>query len=288
MPKPMVCRIKMRRANETKHFCLPLSYGIFRIMKDYLANHWDNILRLNGLDDFDVLWNMALSPVDRLNRRGIGWSSVSRLELKDDEGRPVAVFLKRQENYKFRSLIFPVFKIASFEREMRNLTRFREKDIPAAEPVYFAKRRVKGDLRAILIVASLDGYMDLNQCLELIQKDQTGFRKKDRLIKALADVLRRMHQKGFLHGAMFGKHVFVKGNDDFSVIDVRLIDLEFVRRHPDRALKDLSRLYMRTVDRNTHDCIRFLKYYMQQESANSEVRKMVSRIRKRVERKREA
>lgn len=271
----------------TMDFCLSLSYGIFSVMKDYLAKHWDNLLRFNGLDDFEALWDLALSPVDRLNRRGIGWSSVSRLELKDDEGRPVVVFLKRQENYKFRSLIFPAFKITSFEREMRNLARFRKKDIPAAEPVYFAKRRVKGHLRAILIMASLDGYLDLNQCLEMIQKDQNGFRKKDRLIKALANVLRRMHQKGFLHGAMFGKHVFVKGSDDFSIIDVRLIDLEFVRRHPNRVLKDLSRLYMRTIDRNTHDCIRFLKYYTQQESVNQQVRKLAGRIRKRVERKRE-
>jgi hypothetical protein len=265
---------------------LHLSYVISIVMKDFLAKNWDCLLRLNGLDNFNVLWDIALSPVDRLNRRGSGWSSVSRLELKNHEGRPVAVFLKRQENYKFRSLIFPTVKVSSFEREMRNLTRFRKKNIPVAEPVYFAARRVKGNLRAILIVASLDGYVDLNQCLKGIQKNPTGFKKKDRLIKALADVLRQMHQSGFLHGAMFGKHLFVKGNDDFSVIDVRLIDLEFVRWHPNRVLKDLSRLYMRTVDRNTHDCIRFLKYYMQQGSVNPGVRKMVNRIRDRVNRKR--
>ena len=255
-------------------------------MKDYRAKNWDNLLRLNGLDDFDALWNIALPPVDRLNRRDNGWSSVSRLDLKNSDGQCVGVFLKRQENYKFRSLIFPAFKVASFEREMRNLKRFRKKNIPVAEPVYFAKRRVNGKLRAILIVARLEGYLDLNHFMEGMRKNQTGFKKKDRLIKALADVLRRMHQHGFLHGAMFGKHVFVKGNEDFSVIEVRLIDLEFVRRHPNRVLKDLSRLYLRTVDRNIHDCLRFLKYYMKQETVSPEVQKMFHRIRKRVEKKR--
>jgi hypothetical protein len=255
-------------------------------MKDYMAKHWQSILHANGLGNFDALWEIALSPVDRTNRRGKGFSSVSRLTLDRPDGGTATVYVKRQENYRFRSLIFPIVKVASLEREMRNLKRFNKRALPVAEPVFFAERRAAGNLRAILIVADLDGYLDLNYWLEILHgAKRKSFKKKDRLIKALADVLRRMHQNGFLHGAMFGKHVFIKGNDDFSVIDVRLIDLEFARRHPNRMLKDLSRLYMRTIHRNTHDCIRFLKYYLQEDRITPNLRRMVYRISKRVERK---
>jgi hypothetical protein len=136
-----------------------------------------------------------------------------------------------------------------------------------------------------LMIENLDGYDDLDQFLEKMKQKGVPVKNKKRLTLALAEVVRRLHKSGYLHGALFGKHIFVRGNEDFSDIDVRLIDLEYVRWHPNRVLKDLSRLYMRIPGLTTHDAMRFLKNYLKEDGMTSRVRRAAAKITRRVERK---
>jgi tRNA A-37 threonylcarbamoyl transferase component Bud32 len=259
------------------------------MMKYFLAENWHGILTFNGLDDFDRLWELDLEKVDRPNIGHGGWSSVSRLVLDLSDGGKRTVYLKRQENYKFRSLVFPLLKVASFEREMRRFIQFSQKGIPVSNPVYYEKKRIKGKLRAILMIENLDGYQDLDRCLNNPQGNGMSFIKRKRLIEATATVIRRLHETGFQHGMLFGKHIFIKGNADFSEIDIRLIDLEFARWHPNRVIKDLTRLYKRinraVPDLPNHNYIRFIKAYRQEEKLTAGTRKIIKRIQTRINKK---
>jgi len=258
-------------------------------MKYFLAAEWQSILKFNGLDDFDALWGLDIEQVDKPNQGHGGWSTVSKLVLRHPDGKKSIAYLKRQENYKFRSLVFPLVKVASFDREMRRFLQLRKKGIPLSNPIYYEKRRVGRDTRAILLIENLDGYRDLNQCLRDFKVEGCSFKKKKRLIEATATVIRCLHKTGYQHGMLFGKHIFVKGNSDFSTIDVRLIDLEFVRWHPNRIMKDLTRLYKR-IHRAApytpaHDYIRFLKVYMQEEQMTRKTRKISRKIQNRLKKK---
>lgn len=255
-------------------------------MKFYMAEGWRTLLAHNRLDQFDAVWAVEIDPVDRPNVGHGGWSTVGRLALKRPGGGVVTVYLKRQENYKFRSLVFPLVRVASLDREMRRFFRLAKQGIPVSTPVYYEKRRIHGNTRAVLMIENLDGYRDLDRCLADLEKEGRPFLKKKRLIKAVAGVIRRLHETGFQHGMLFGKHIFIKGNADFSQIDVRLIDLEFARRHPNRVAKDLSRLYKR-ISRKApgvpvHDYIRFAKDYMQADTVTPRVRRIVKKIQRRL------
>ena len=258
-------------------------------MKYFLAEKYHSILKFNGLDGFDTLWHLDLEQVDKPNKGHGGWSTVSRLVLCHPDGKKKTYYLKRQENYKFHSLVFPLMKVASFDREIRRFFQLAKKGIPVSTPVYYEKRRAGGDTRAILMIENLDGYRDLNHCLRDLKNEERTFFKKKRLIKAVATVIRRLHKTGYQHGMLFGKHIFIKGNSDFSTIDVRLIDLEFVRWHPNRVIKDLSRLYknITRIAPHTppHDYIRFLKCYMQEETQTPETRRIIAKIQNRIEKK---
>ena len=68
-------------------------------MKDFLNQRWADVLRNNGLTDFDALWNLDIGWFEAPNRRRGGWSGVSRCELSVPAQASAGVFLKRQENH---------------------------------------------------------------------------------------------------------------------------------------------------------------------------------------------
>ena len=196
-----------------------------------------------------------------------------------------SIYIKRQENYTLHSLVFPLKKVMSLEREMKCFLKFLKHDIPVPEPIYYEKKRVGRDTRAILIIKNLDGYEDLNRYIKRMQEKGISPGTKRRVIASLAEVIKRMHGSGYLHGALFGKHIFVRENEDGSDVDVRLIDLEFVRWHPNRMQKDLSRLYRRLPGFKTQDAVRFLMNYLGEERITPRVRRTAEKIRRRLEKK---
>lgn len=255
-------------------------------MKKYSAENWRDILQRNQLNKFEDIWELNLKQVDVPNKKGKGWSAVSRMVLELPDGTSKIVFLKRQENYKLHSLVFPLFKVMSFEREIKCFLKFLNHGIPIPEPIYFEKKRVGKDTRAVLMIDNLDGYSDLTHWLGWINGRRMTVSQKIKLYTAIADLIRHMHQSGYLHGALFEKHIFIKANEDLSNIDVRLIDLENVRWHPNRVLRDLSRLYMRLFYMvNRHDAMRFLKIYLKEEDMTPQVKETARKIMTRVEKK---
>ena len=63
---------------------------------------------------FEALWSCQMTLVDDINHRQQGWSQVGKVGLLSDDGSTAAVpaYLKRQQNYRTRTLLHPIKGIA--------------------------------------------------------------------------------------------------------------------------------------------------------------------------------
>lgn len=249
--------------------------------KIFWAKNFQSILRGNGLHSFDALWGLDIGPVENPNRRRGGHSFVGRMALETPDGSPMAVFLKRQENDMARTLM-PPFKIPSYERELKNILRFEKMDIPVVAPMFFEKQKRGNNVRAILMTKALEGYRSFESCLKGPENSHISVIEKERLFSNVALLIRQIHQKGFEHGALFGKHIYIRTNRAKDEMDIRFLDLEMARRHPNRMLRDLTRLYHRTSGWNEENYLLFLSSYLKETGGRSDPEKLWKRIGKRI------
>lgn len=245
-------------------------------MKDYITPEWQHIQKFNDLNGFNDLWELKADWFEPPNERRGGWSGVARVELDLPGGAKEVVFLKRQENHTRRTLRNPIFGEPTFAGEIKNILLLWQAGVPTIEPLYYGQRKIEGKWRAILVTRELSGYRPLNVAIG--EWEEQGWGKsvatRRKLIAALADVIRRMHEKKLVHNALHPKHVFVRLVEGRSP-EVALIDLEKMRRtiSVKRAmLRDLDSLNRRTFVLNNMDRLRFLKSYLNSRKLNSEGR----------------
>jgi hypothetical protein len=234
-------------------------------MEDFLNDEWRAALAHNGLDDFDRLWGLQLPWFEAPNQRRGGWSGVSRYEFVGAAGERRCVFLKRQENHKTFSWRHPLKGIPTFLREFRLILRYRAKDIPSLEPVYFAMRDCAGGHRAILATAELQGFAPLDGYVaawERTGRPAGALRRK--LLRAVAMLTRQLHAGHIQHNCYYPKHVFVRiGADD--AVEARVIDLEKSRWRPFSifcTLRDLDTLNRHSAEWRRGERLLFLKAYL--------------------------
>lgn len=234
-------------------------------MKDFLNQNWADILRHNGLADFDALWNLEAGWFETPNRRRGGWSGVSRCELSVPHQETRGVFLKRQENHKTFSWRHPINGIPTFLREFRLIMHYKACGIPALEPVYFALRAVAGGHRAILMTEELSGFTSLESEVRVWMKN--GFppaTARRQYLQAVADLSRRIHASKIQHNCYYPKHIFVRMTPE-AVVEARVIDLEKSRRRSlslPCTLRDLDTLNRHAPEWSRGDRLRFLKSYL--------------------------
>ena len=234
-------------------------------MKDFISPRWHQILADEGLCDFNAFWNLQLNQLDRPNtgRGSGGWSAVSLLSLGLGEGHEKHLIIKRQQSHKSRSIRHPFCGVPTFEKEFRNIVYYKQLGIPTIEPVYFAQRHTQEGTQAVLVTEYLEGYRSLAELKALWQKNGHPSRVElNRLIKALASLIAKLHSKGLQHNSLYPKHLFIKqeGNN----IQVRLIDLETTKRRPFgnwRRIRDLESLLRRARGWSRIDRLRFYKIY---------------------------
>lgn len=196
-------------------------------MDAYVNEDWRDVLAWNGLADFDALWRKDAGRwYEPPNRRRGGWSGVVKTALPTRDGQQAWVFIKRQENHAYRSIRHGFWRAATFEREFFNIQRFRRWGIPTLEPVFFQQQRVDGKLRAILVTASLEGYVPLDD--PVLHPDRLSPAERGRLFTAVGGVVSALHARSLQHGSLYAKHILVRKGD--AAFDARLIDLEKVRR----------------------------------------------------------
>jgi hypothetical protein len=253
-------------------------------MKDYCPEKWLTILRHNDLDSFDQLWSLDVEWFEPPNQRRGGWSGVSRCELDLPDGGKIAIFLKRQENHITRTVLHP-FGMSTFVREIQNILRFKKASIPALEPVYFAVRKVDGNLRAILCSAALVGYEPLENLVERWSTEGWPDRKnRQRLMGAVASVMSRMHDHKIQHNCFYPKHIFISFTD--AEIKVRIIDLEkakvkILRRFA--SFRDLYALNRHARYWSRTDRLRFLLIYLGRKSLDRDAKELWRKIATRTE-----
>lgn len=253
-------------------------------MKDYFPDKWRQILRHNHLDTFESLWELEAGWFEPPNKRRGGWSGVSRCELELPGGGKTAVFLKRQENHITRTLQHP-FGMPTFLREMANILLFKQAGVPALEPVFFAVRKVDGDLRAILCTEALDNYEPLEKLVSRWSEQGWPERaERRRLMQAVAQVMRQMHARKIQHNCFYPKHIFVRF--DGAQINVRIIDLEkakvrIVRRFA--AFRDLYTLNRHSQSWPRTERLMFFLMYLGLQRLNQDAKKLWRSIARRTE-----
>ncbi len=192
------------------------------------------LLEYNGLDSFESLWEVELDWFEEPNHRRHGWSGVSQHVLKRPEGGSLTVFIKRQQNHNFKSLLHPMRGLPTTYREYRNLCRLKKYGIPCPDLIFYGHRNAGGQWQAILMTRSLDGYKSLEDSLSSIEQDDVDARRA--LLASVAQTLSRMHGHYLRHSCLYAKHIFVRGKncdssnrDGICEFDSVVIDLEKMR-----------------------------------------------------------
>lgn len=248
--------------------------------RDYVSPEWREILSANGVNDFDKLWPVAEDAwFEPPNHARGGWSGVTRQVLRMPDGTEAGIFVKRQENHTYRSWRKLFRPAATLEREFRNCLRFRELCIPSMEPIYYAERRVEGELRAILVTRELEGYRSLDHAAFRPLQKIAGS-ERHQLITSLAGIIRRMHAHRFQHTCLYPKHLFVKRNPDGS-LDARFIDLEKTRWTLFRTLaarRDLNSLSRHAEGWSRTDRLRFFLAYREEKKLSPVSKRLLKAI----------
>jgi len=252
-------------------------------MNDFLADSARTLFARHRLDNFAALWALELDSVDTPNTGRGGWSSVSRLELRDAAGQTHAFYLKRQIGHLSRSLRKP-FGEATFSREFRNIRRYQDDRVPALEAVFFGERRIGGKACAMLVTRALDDHRPLDHWLADWPTLPRATRRA--IIDAVATLVGTLHGAGHLHNCLYPKHVFVRL--DANAASARLIDLEKTRSlhfgARDRA-RDLDALNRHTHGLGATERLRFLLRYLGRDRMDSPGARLARRILQRHVRK---
>ncbi|RKQ96323.1 lipopolysaccharide kinase (Kdo/WaaP) family protein [Kushneria sinocarnis] len=247
-------------------------------MKKFVAPQYHPLLKQHGLDDFEALWALDLTPVDAPNLERGGHSEVVVLTL-ETSGAPQRFFLKRQTNHLGRSLHRPLGE-PTFAREMRNIRTFERLEIPALSAAWYGEHHRNGDWRAILMTPALDEYRDMMQWHQ--QWASLPLATRDAVIDSCASLLRRLHQRRWRHGSLYAKHVFLRPEQSRpEAPEARFIDLEKSRpliNGRRERLRDLELFGRRLSQWDDETWRRFLARYLASSSDSRIVGNWLQRL----------
>jgi len=240
---------------------------------------WQSVIKAIGIGDFESVWNFHLERVDHPNKGRGGWSEVCYYQLPDPVFDVKALYIKRQQDFCFVDWRRPFKGLPTFQREYRNLVWCLERGLPVVKPVAFGVRDEKGHRQAVLITQALDDYFSLDNDQEIAT---LGVRQRRMVIRAVANVIKRLHESGIQHGCLYPKHIFINRQKlDEDIVDVRLIDME--KASPlsiwnKGVMRDLDTLSRRAYGWPNRDRLCFLKHYCDSDHAlmRSYIRKLVS------------
>lgn len=195
-----------------------------------------------GENTFDKVWNWPREWVEPINERRGGWSGVTKHQLKNTNGNSLTVYLKRQENQTRRARASFYRPRPSFWFEYNSLSKVNSTQPIGPKLLCYSQRSFHGDLQAILVSASLEGYLNLEEILNT----PTLTPRYEEFLRSAGKVIRALHQLNLVHGALYTKHIFL----DTESAHCQLIDFEktyrpfFMRR---AQKQDIDRLFRRST-----------------------------------------
>ena len=211
-----------------------------------------DLLQRNGLDGFETIWSLDAPWVEEPNFRRRGWSGVCRLTLSESAGQPVVIYLKRQENHGYRSLLSPWRLRPTAFREYKRLRDMHAAAVAAPEVLYYGERHTGKALQAILMTREVPQSIAFEDYLHLSDKRPSS--EVRQVLQDTAGLIGRLHRHRLQHCALYGKHVLISGYRSGTPTSAHpeqrltpyLIDVEKSRRRPLRmaiALRDLNQFF---------------------------------------------
>lgn len=218
------------------------------------------LLISHNFASFDALWNYQGDWFETPNTERGGWSGVNYIELADDNGNAHGFYLKRQQGHNRRTWRHPIKGESTFVREYRILQHLNTGNVKTPTLVFFASINDK----AILLTAALTDYVSVDVWFKNNRLISANHKKK--LIAAVANAVRDLHQAGVLHRSLYTKHLFVKKTSHLvdNDFEVAVIDFEKSRTSTCIAwykLSDLITLNYRTPELSRADKLYFFKQY---------------------------
>lgn len=232
-------------------------------MKAYIAPSYSELLSRTGFDAFPRFWELPYSWVEDPNRRREGWSGASFHTITDPgTGDVISIFVKRQENHNYKSLLHPFRGMPTFYREFRSIRYMEQIGVPTAQLIYYGFRRLNHDFQSVLVTTALTGYTDLDT---LFEDHSLNHDLRTAILNRIADMVWLMHDHGRQHRHLNGKHILVKleGTDSF---DIRLIDLEQMKRilQPENAMaRDLEKFVRHTPTLSREEHSQLVQHYLE-------------------------
>lgn len=242
-------------------------------MRDFISPAHAGSLRSASLDSFDTLWRLELDAVDVPNAVDGGWSSVYRLDIGG-----VGYYLKRQSNYMSRSWHHP-FGEPTFAAEFRNIRRYQRKHIPTLEAAFFAQRRTRGAVNAVLLTRALDDWQDLSSLLSRWPDLEMASRQA--VLTSCGRLARQLHGAGEVHGCFYPKHIFLR--EHLGAYEACLIDLEKTRLLLGRRdrIRDLEALARRAELWSEEELRCLLASYLDENADSRAIETWLRRIKAR-------
>lgn len=242
-------------------------------------------LEINQLADFASLWTLDGDWFEKPNTRGQGFSGVVTRVLKSEAGQLKRVFIKKQEDHTTRSLAHPIKGIPTFKWECTNIVSLSALGVPTIELLYFGTAEHKGRQRAILVSHALDEFTPVDEWFRQA-RSQVSDATAHAVLRALVAAIKSIHQAGYRHGCLYGKHIFIRvveGDILDDQIEVRMLDFEkahrsaFLRR---AILKDLSQFVRHCEKLTAADLEYFLAQYFDQPHSLRTRRLLINEIGK--------
>lgn len=212
-----------------------------------------------GLNTFAAFWAKKIDWFEEPNVRRGGWSGVGKMDIVDQDGNILPVFVKKQLNHGRPTLRHPIKGEPTFRREFANLRFLAEKNFLAPEVVFYAESTVDAQPSAVLVTRSLEGFLPLDVTLKNKALHQKMF------VEKIALEVRRFHDLGMVHRALYPKHIFVNVAQDVQVATIDMEKARHVKLPFYATFFDLAALNRHTKDVRKTLRMRFFLTYMKAE-----------------------
>lgn len=201
-------------------------------------------LKREGLDT--VYGAFAHKGGQELVKKGLGHRSRTRLSITDDAGQKHELYMKRYGPdplvARLRRWFTYGWGCSAGGIEVENIRAARRAGVGTMREVIFGEEPNKpGPPRSYLVVTAVPGDA-LERCFRQFQQDHAA--DVEAFTRDLADLVRRLHDAGYVHRDLYASHVFLDCLADR--VQLHLIDLARMFRPRWRAFrwraKDLAQL----------------------------------------------
>jgi len=259
--------------------------GLTRVGDLYLAPSASQALRAAGLTTPEEFRSAV--EESQLVTRGDDVTLIRRIERNAGD-RNLVAYLKWYAPLPWHRRAFRRLRgraVSGALAELHHINRLRQSGIEVPQPLAFGQDVPLGPFRSFLLLSSLEHWPTLEEIAHSQRFDAPLSRidVRRRLIAAVADLARRMHQTNIANPSLYSRHVVVESLEA-DPIRLGLIDLEDlevdVRVDDRRRAADLGALAL-TLQRESvsrTDRVRFVRRYYRSARLDSVGRDLIRRV----------